>query len=134
MDTKKKLSLAAAGVAAIVCVIALSISSSLRPRCRSRPRPAGNERIPLVENDPLHRSHGSEFRKYYGKTIGEKATQAGIISIRTSSTPRPVNGRSVFYTILKRAFPDRAGRDHGHPGKARRVQTAAGSGTTSTCS
>ncbi|HNY64265.1 MAG TPA: hypothetical protein PKM41_02430 [Deltaproteobacteria bacterium] len=111
MDTKKKLSLAAAGVAAIVCVIALShlfLPSGPDVASPGRGLP-GNERIPLVENDPFIDHMVNEFRKYYGKTIGEKATQAGIISIRDFvMSSRPANGRSVFYTILKRAFPDRA--------------------------
>lgn len=109
MNSKKKLTLTIAAAAAILCVIALAYFSSVRdadiPSSRT---PAKNwgESIPLAENDPFIDHMVGEFRKYYGQTIAEKATQAGIISLRDFIMGmRPANGRSVFYTILKKAFP-----------------------------
>lgn len=112
MDTKKKRSIVAAGVAALVCIAALSYFLVTRNSDAGPSRTSlwkGGESIPLVANDPFIDRMVREFKKYYGNTISEKATQAGIISIRDFVMgTRPENGRSVFYTILKRAFPDYA--------------------------
>lgn len=108
MDTKKKLSLMAAGAAALVCVAALSYfllakDADVGP---SRAFFSGGKDIPLVENDPFVDRMVREFKKYYGQTIAERATQAGIISLRDFVLgTRPDNGKAVFYTILKKSFP-----------------------------
>lgn len=108
MDTRKKLSLTAAGILSLVCVVLISrhflAGAQVVP-----PRPGQQDwgkTIPLAENDPFIDHMVREFRKYYGETISEKATQAGIIGLRDFVMgTRPANGRSVFYTILKKAFP-----------------------------
>jgi hypothetical protein len=109
MDTKKKLLLTAAGAVSLVCAIAISYFLLSSAPGDAPPRHAmkkGGEIIPLVENDPFIDRMVREFKKYYGNTISEKATQAGIIGIREFVVgTHPSNGRSVFYTILKRAFP-----------------------------
>jgi hypothetical protein len=50
-----------------------------------------------------------ELQKYYGKTISDKSTQASLIRIRDLvMSTFPENGKSLFYNIIKRAFPDYA--------------------------
>jgi hypothetical protein len=50
-----------------------------------------------------------ELQKYFGKTISDKSTQANLISIRNFvMSTYPENGKTLFYNILKRAFPDYA--------------------------
>jgi len=50
-----------------------------------------------------------ELQKYYGKTISDKSTQASLIRIRDFvMSTFPENGKSLFYNIIKRAFPDYA--------------------------
>jgi hypothetical protein len=47
-----------------------------------------------------------ELQKYYGKNISDKSTQASLIGIRDFVISTfPANGKSLFYNILKRAFP-----------------------------
>jgi hypothetical protein len=67
------------------------------------------EKSPLVKNDPFIEQMVGELKRYYGKTISEKSTQAGLIGIRDFiMRNRPENRKAVFYTILMRAFPDYA--------------------------
>lgn len=50
-----------------------------------------------------------ELQKYYGKTISDKSTQASLVGIRDFvMSTFPENGKALFYSILKRAFPDYA--------------------------
>jgi hypothetical protein len=50
-----------------------------------------------------------ELQKYYSKTIADKSTQASLIRIRDFvMSTFPENGKSLFYNIIKRAFPDYA--------------------------
>lgn len=60
--------------------------------------------------DPFSDQIVKELRKYYGKTISEKNTQASIIGVRDMVVGmHPANGKELFSTILKRAFPDYTG-------------------------
>lgn len=109
MDTRKKLSLTAAGVIFLLCAVLLARHFLASDARVAQPRPGQQnwgETIPLAKNDPFIEHMVREFRKYYGETISEKSTQAGIISLRNFIMgTRPADGRSVFYTILKKAFP-----------------------------
>jgi hypothetical protein len=68
-----------------------------------------SEKPPLVENDSFSDQIVKELQKYYGKTISDKSTQASIIGIRDFvMSTHPANGKALFYSILKRAFPDYA--------------------------
>jgi hypothetical protein len=68
-----------------------------------------NENPLLVENDSFSDQIVNQLKKYYGKTISEKSTQASLIGIRDFIVgTHPVDGKVLFYTILKRAFPDYA--------------------------
>ncbi len=50
-----------------------------------------------------------ELQKYYGKSIADRSIQASLISIRDFViTTHPKNGKELFYSIIKRAFPDYA--------------------------
>lgn len=50
-----------------------------------------------------------ELQKYYSKTISDKSTQASLIGVRDFVISTfPENGKALFYSILKRAFPDYA--------------------------
>ena len=50
-----------------------------------------------------------ELRKYYGRSIAEKSTQASLFGIRKSILgSRARDGKQFFYHILKQAFPDHA--------------------------
>ena len=63
----------------------------------------------LVEHDTFSDQIVSQLKKYYGKTISQKSTQASLVGIRDFVVgTHPVNGRDLFYSILKRAFPDYA--------------------------
>lgn len=62
-----------------------------------------------VENAAFIDQMVDQLKKYYGKTISEKSTQASLIGIRDYILEsRPSDGKSLFYTILTRAFPDYA--------------------------
>lgn len=70
---------------------------------------AESEKLILVENNPFIDQMVDQLQKYYGKTISDKSTQASIIGIRDYIIgTHPANGKALFYTILKRAFPDYA--------------------------
>jgi hypothetical protein len=63
----------------------------------------------VIENDSFSDSIVNQLKKYYGKTISEKSTQANLIGIRDFiMSSQPVDGKALFYAILKRAFPDYA--------------------------
>ncbi len=49
-----------------------------------------------------------ELKKYYGKTISQKSTQASIYDIRNSIIGSRPDGRIFFNNVLKRAFPELA--------------------------
>ena len=66
-------------------------------------------KTPLAGSDPFSDQYVKELKKYYGRTISEKSTQAALIGLRDYfMTMRPDNGRSHFLALLKRAFPDHA--------------------------
>jgi hypothetical protein len=66
-------------------------------------------KITLGEQDPLSDQFVKELRKYYGKTISEKATQASLFNLRDLIMgSHPDKGRDLFYSILKKAFPEHA--------------------------
>jgi hypothetical protein len=47
-----------------------------------------------------------ELQKYYSKTISDKGTQASLIGVRDFvMSTFPEKGKSLFYNIIKRAFP-----------------------------
>jgi len=63
----------------------------------------------VVNNDSFNDQIVNQLKKFYGKTISEKSTQANLIGIRDFIMgTHPVDGKTLFYTILKRAFPDYA--------------------------
>ena len=67
------------------------------------------EKISLGTQDPLSDQFVKELRKYYGKTISEKATQASLFNMRNFiMSLHPGNGKALFYNMLKRAFPEYA--------------------------
>jgi len=67
------------------------------------------EKSPLTGTDPLSDQYVRELQKYYGATISEKSTQAALIGLRDYfAGSRGANGKALFYTVLKRAFPDHA--------------------------
>ena len=50
-----------------------------------------------------------ELQKYYGNSISKKSTQASIYEIRNSFLgSHPDEGKAMFQSVLKRAFPDLA--------------------------
>jgi hypothetical protein len=112
MTAKTKLTLTAAGIALAACLIAAfsflyffqapgKEAASARPGVKN-----WGATIPLAKDDPFIDHMVREFQKYYGDTISDKATQAGILGLREFIVgTRPADGLSVFYTILKRAFP-----------------------------
>ncbi|HPR54866.1 MAG TPA: hypothetical protein PLV84_07025 [Deltaproteobacteria bacterium] len=66
-------------------------------------------RTPLAGGDPFSDQYVRELRKFYGKTISEKSTQAALIGLRDFfMATQPEKGRTLFYALLKRAFPDQA--------------------------
>ena len=63
----------------------------------------------FVENDSFSDQIVNQLKKYYGKTISERSTQANLIGIRDFiMSSQPVDGKALFYAIIKRAFPDYA--------------------------
>lgn len=57
---------------------------------------------------PIEDQLVKELKKYYGKTISQKSTQASIYDIRNAIIGSHPDGKTFFNTILKRAFPDLA--------------------------
>jgi hypothetical protein len=63
----------------------------------------------LAADEPFIARMAANLQKWYGKTISDRATQASLLGVRTFILgTHPANGRSLFYAILKRAFPDYA--------------------------
>jgi hypothetical protein len=66
-------------------------------------------KISLGTQDPLSDQFVKELRKYYGKTISEKVTQASLFNLRNLIMgSHPDKGKDLFYSMLKRAFPEYA--------------------------
>jgi hypothetical protein len=60
----------------------------------------------LTGQDPLSDQFVKELKKYYGATISEVVTQAGLFDLwKSFMGSHPDRGRELFYGILKRAFP-----------------------------
>ncbi len=65
--------------------------------------------LSLAENNSFSDQIVNQLKMFYGKKISEKSTQANLIAIRDLiMSTNPVEGKAIFYAILKRAFPDYA--------------------------
>jgi hypothetical protein len=63
----------------------------------------------LAADEPFIVKMAADLQKWYGKTISQRVTQACLLGVRDLIIgTHPGNGRSLFYAILKRAFPDYA--------------------------
>jgi ribosomal protein L29 len=110
MDTRKRRRAVAIGMAISVTVIGLCLFSVVREA-------GGGPDENIVRGEHLNAGGDAfsdrvvdELRKYYGKTISEKNTQASIIGVRDLVVgTHPANGKELFSTILQRAFPDYTG-------------------------
>jgi len=66
-------------------------------------------KISLGAQDPLSNQFVKELRKYYGKSIADKVTQASLYNLRNMLMgSNPEKGRALFYEMLKKAFPEYA--------------------------
>ncbi len=109
MTRKLKISGVALGIAAIVSVIVLLILHDSNPRSDYNQFPKEIGKTPLGAQDPLSNQFVNELKKYYGKSISDKVTQAGLLDIRNSILrSHPDKGKAMFYAMLKMAFPDQA--------------------------
>jgi len=108
MDRRKKRRAVIIGMLISAIVIGLCLLFVVREAGWG---PGGN--IAQLEHpggDPFSDQIVKELRKYYGKTISEKNTQASIIGVRDMVVGmHTANGKELFSTILKRAFPDYTG-------------------------
>jgi hypothetical protein len=60
----------------------------------------------LGAQNPLSDQFVKELRKYYGKSIADKVTQASLYNLRNMIMgSNPEKGRALFYSMLKKAFP-----------------------------
>ncbi len=110
MDTRKRRRAVTIGVAISVTVLGLCLFSVIREAGGGPDENIVRGEFPGAENDPFSDQVVNELRKYYGKTISEKNTQASIIGVRDLVVgTHPANGKELFSTILKRAFPDYTG-------------------------
>ncbi len=112
MDSRKKTLGIILGTAASISVIVLCYLFLL-PDTGARYAQSfvrkGDQTGALVPSDPFIDRMVRELKKCYAKTISQKSTQASLIGIRDFVLgTHPDNGRAVFYTILKQAFPDYA--------------------------
>lgn len=109
MNRTLKLSGAAIAIIALVAAVALFILHKPDSRPPRNAFPQGAARMSLEAQDPLSDQFVKELKKYYGRTIADKATQASLYELRNSILgSRPDNGRALFYSLLKRAFPEYA--------------------------
>jgi hypothetical protein len=102
---------AAIGIAALIAVVAFFVMQEPVPVQVHNAFTQGHESalIPPGTQDPFSDQFVRELRRYYGKTISGKATQASLYDLRNSIMgSRPDKGRELFYGILKRAFPEHA--------------------------
>lgn len=110
MDTRKRRRAVTIGMAICMTVLGLCLFSVVREAGEG---PDGNivrEGHPGAGADPFSDRVVDELRKYYGMTISEKNTQASIIGVRDLVVgTHPANGKELFSTILKRAFPEYTG-------------------------
>lgn len=64
---------------------------------------------PLPTDDPFSDKIVDQLQRFYGQTIADKSVQAGILAIRDFVLGlHTENGKTYFYGILKRAFPEYA--------------------------
>lgn len=109
MSRTLKLTGAALGLAAIALAAWFLMMHDRGPGPAHKAIPSSIAEATLSGQDPLSDQFIKELRKYYGRTIAEKATQASLFELRKSIMgSRPDKGREVFYSILKRAFPEYA--------------------------
>jgi hypothetical protein len=109
MNRKWKITGIALGIATIVSVIVFFLIHDSNPMPDHNQFPKEIGETPLGAQDPLSNQFVRELKKYYGKTISDKSTQAGLLDIRNSiMRSQPDKGKALFYAILKRAFPDQA--------------------------
>jgi len=109
MNRKWKRSGIALGIAALVFVIVFFFIHDPNPGTDQNEIPKEIGEAPLRGQDPLSDQYVNELKKYYGKTISDKATQAGLLDIRNSiMRSQPDKGKALFYALLNRAFPDQA--------------------------
>ena len=112
MAGKMKKTRMAIGIAILVSVISLCYylitrDAGDRPAQFSISKEGGQPSF--VENDSFSDQIVNQLKKYYGKTISERSTQANLIGIRDFiMSSQPVDGKALFYAIIKRAFPDYA--------------------------
>jgi len=112
MDSKMKKKGMAIGIAVLVSIISLCYylitrDAGNRPAQYSISTEGGQPSV--VENDSFSDSIVNQLKKYYGKTISEKSTQASLINVRDFIMgTQPADGKALFYNIIRQAFPDYA--------------------------
>lgn len=112
-DNMKKLTgalgIAALVLAASVCYFFITRDTDDKPALNITRQETGRSQPLPAQNDAFIDQMVGQLKKYYGKTISEKSTQASLIGIRDYILGTyPANGKALFYTILTRAFPDYA--------------------------
>lgn len=109
MSTKLKLAGTVVVVAAVVFSALFFIAQETETRPVFHEMPQEIMKTPLAGSDPFSDQYVKELKKYYGKTISEKYTQAALIGLRDYfMATQPDKGKAHFLSLLKRAFPDHA--------------------------
>jgi len=110
MDRRKRRRAVIIGMVISATVLGLGLLSVVREAGGGPDEDSARQEYPGSGGDPFSDQVVKELRKYYGKTISEKNTQASIIGVRDLVVGmHPANGKELFSTILKQAFPDYTG-------------------------
>lgn len=113
MSRKAKTALAVLCIA-VIALVALTFYFVIRDPERSLVRNQSHfqkelSKISLGAQNPLSDQFVKELRKYYGRSIADKVTQASLYNLRNMIMgSNPEKGRALFHEMLKKAFPEYA--------------------------
>lgn len=109
MSRRLKISGIVIGIAVLVSAIVLFLIHESKPGPDRNRLQKGFTSISLGSQDPFSDQFIRELKKYYGKTISDKATQASLFDLRNFIMgTNPEKGKDLFYDIIRKAFPEYA--------------------------